>query len=67
MDIKGVLQSNDFGAHGFGRENAKEAGSAVGWERSATAHVGKNLIETVSLSLSEKSGCEKSSRFDIIR
>ena len=38
----------------------------VGWEGRGVGRVGKNLIEGAILSLSEKSGCEKSSRFVII-
>ncbi len=45
---------------------SQEAGSSVGWEGSAAGRVRKNLIEGVILSLSEMSGCEKSSRFVII-
>ncbi|MDP1547095.1 MAG: hypothetical protein Q8L87_13850 [Anaerolineales bacterium] len=37
-----------------------ETGSAVGWEGGGALDVGKNLFETVSLSLSEMSSCRKS-------
>ena len=47
-------------------EMHQETGSSVSWEGSGAARVRKNLIEGAILSLSEKSNCEKSSRFVII-
>jgi hypothetical protein len=49
-----------------GREKRQKTEPAVGWERGGAGDVGKNLIEAGHLSLSEKSGCEKSDPLVII-